>query len=124
MRSRKEAIGMLAIVGACILALAGCSEVAAEEPIRTSTIVLSADGSFTQCRVESFEKEYYQLSELEDMVRQEVLDYVGTVSGQETEGNQAVTDRSWWRCILRTVGSMRTTCQRWTSRPLNCFTAQ
>lgn len=83
-------MGMLAIAGACMLALAGCSEGTVEEPIRTSTIVLSADGSFTQCRVESFDKEDYQLSELESMIRQEVADYLGTLSAQTPEGGQAV----------------------------------
>ena len=73
-----------------MLALAGCGEGAVEEPIRTSTIVLSADGSFTQCRVESFDREDYQLSELENMIRQEVADYLGTSSAQTPEGGQAV----------------------------------
>ena len=90
MRSRKVAIGMLAIAGACMLALAGCGEEKVEEPIRTSTLVLSADGSFTHCRVESFDKEYYQLDELENMIRQEVSDYVGTASGQTADGGQKV----------------------------------
>lgn len=90
MRSRKKAIGMLVMVGVCMLALAGCGEETVEEPIRTSTIVLSADGSFTQCRVESFDKDYYQLGELEGMIRQEVQDYVGTAPGQTADGGQAV----------------------------------
>lgn len=90
MRSRKVAIGMLITVGVCMLALAGCGEEKVEEPIRTSTIVLSADGSFTQYRVESFDKEYYQLSELESMIRQEVSDYVGAASDQAADGSQAV----------------------------------
>lgn len=90
MRSRKAAIGMLVIVGAFMLALTGCGGETVEEPIRTSTIVLSADGGFTQYRVESFEKDYYQLEELENMIRQEVSDYVGTANGQTAEGGQAV----------------------------------
>lgn len=81
MRSRKEAIKMLAIVGVCMLAMAGCGEEPVEEPIRTSTIVLAADGSFTQCRVGSFDKDYYQLGELEEMVRQEVREYTGADDG-------------------------------------------
>ena len=90
MRSRKKPMGMLVIPGACLLALAGCGEETVEEPIRTSTIVLSADGSFTQCRVESFDREDYQLSELESMIRQEGSDYVGMTSAQASEGGQAV----------------------------------
>lgn len=82
MRGRKKAIAVLTALGACMLALAGCSGETVEEPIRTSTIVLSADGSFTQCRVEDFDREYYQLSELDGMIRQEVQDYVGEAAGE------------------------------------------
>lgn len=79
-------MGMLVMAGVCMLALAGCGEGGTvEEPIRTSTIVLSADGSFTQCRVGSFDKDYYQLGELETMIRQEVRDYVGSASGQASD---------------------------------------
>ncbi len=94
MRSRKRA---LVAIGACILALAGCSEAPAPEPISTSTIVLAADGSFIQYRVEDFDSGYYQLSELDAMIRQEVQDYVSGASGSGTvaveqvdtiEGNQ------------------------------------
>lgn len=84
-------MGMLAIAGACMLALAGCGEQAAEEPIRTSTIVLAGDGSFTQCRVEDFDKDYYQLGELENMIRQEVQNYVGTAAAQTADGGFAVS---------------------------------
>lgn len=77
----------LTALGACVLALAGCSGETVEEPIRTSTIVLSADGSFTQCRVEDFDREDYLLSELESMIRQEVQDYAGGAAGE----GQAVT---------------------------------
>ncbi|MCM1118228.1 MAG: hypothetical protein NC543_02565 [bacterium] len=73
MRSGKRA---LVAVGACILALAGCGEAPAPEPISTTTIVLEADGSFIHYRVEDFDSEYYQLSELDGMIRQEVQDYV------------------------------------------------
>lgn len=90
MRIRKKAIGMLTMAGVCMLAMAGCGEGAAEEPIRTSTIVLSADGSFTQCRVEKFDKDYYQLSELESMIRQEVSDYVSIVPVRASESGQSV----------------------------------
>jgi len=87
MRGRRKTIAVLTALGACVLALAGCSEETTEEPIRASTIVLAADGSFTQCRVEDFEREDYQLSELDSMIRQEVQDYVGGVA----EGGQPVT---------------------------------
>lgn len=90
MRSRKVAIGMLVLAETCMLVLAGCGEEKVEEPIRTSTLVLSADGSFTHCRVESFDKEYYQLDELENMIRQEVSEYVGTAPGQTADGSQEV----------------------------------
>lgn len=80
-------IAALAAVGACVLVLAGCGKAPAQEPISTSTIVLGADGSFTQFRVEDFDREYYELSELDGMIRQEVQNYV---SGAPT-GGQAVT---------------------------------
>lgn len=82
MRGRRRGIAVLTALGACMLALAGCSEETTEEPIRTSTIVLAADGSFTQCRVEEFGREDYQLSELDGMIRQEVQDYVGGAAGE------------------------------------------
>ncbi len=80
-------IAALAAMGACMLVLAGCEETTEPEPIRTTTIVLAADGSFTQCRVEDFDSQYYQLSELDSMIRQEVQNYVSGMS----EGGQAVT---------------------------------
>ena len=61
-----------------------------------STLV-AADGSFIQYRVEDFDSGYYQLSELDAMIRQEVQDYVSGASGSGTvaveqvdtiEGNQ------------------------------------
>ena len=81
MRSRKRTIAALAAMGVCVLALAGCGEAPAEEPISTSTIVLAADGSFTHYRVEDFDREYYQLSELDSMIRQEVQNYVSGAPG-------------------------------------------
>lgn len=91
MRSRNRATIVLALAGACMLHLAGCGEEAAPQPISTSTIVLDADGSFTQCRVESFDREYYQLSELESMIRQEVQAYVSGAGGQIADGGQPVS---------------------------------
>ncbi len=90
MRGRKKAIAVLTALGACMLALTGCSEETAEEPIRTSTIVLAVDGSFTQCRVEDFDREDYLLSELDGMIRQEVQDYVGGTVG---EGQAVVVEQ-------------------------------
>lgn len=82
MRSRKKAILALVMAGVCILALAGCGEGGmVDEPIRTSTIVLASDGSFTHYRVDSFDRDDYQLSELEDMIRQEVREYTGAEDG-------------------------------------------
>lgn len=91
MRSRNRATIVLALAGVCILNLTGCGEAAAPEPISTSTIVLDADGSFTQCRVEPFDREYYQLSELESMLRQEVQEYVSGAGGQSADGGQPVS---------------------------------
>lgn len=73
MWSRKSA---LVAVGVCMLALAGCGEAPEPEPISTTTVVLEADGSFIHYRVEDFDSKYYQLSELDAMIRQEVQDYV------------------------------------------------
>jgi hypothetical protein len=81
MRGRKRAIALLTALGACVSILTGCSGETVEEPIRTSTIVLAADGSFTQCRVEDFDRDDYQLSELDGMIRREVQDYVGEAAG-------------------------------------------
>lgn len=91
MRSRNRATIVLALAGVCILNLVGCGEEAAPEPISTSTIVLDADGGFTQCRVEPFDREYYQLSELDSMIRQEVQEYVSGAGGQNADGGQPVS---------------------------------
>lgn len=91
MRSRNRATIVLALAGVCMLNLTGCGEEAAPEPISTSTIVLDADGGFTQCRVEPFDREYYQLSELDSMIRQEVQEYVSGASGQNADGGQLVS---------------------------------
>lgn len=82
---------VLAMIGACMLAMAGCGEAAPEEPISTSTIVLAADGSFTQYRVENFDREYYQLSELDSMIRQEVQNFLSGKPQQNAGGVQAVS---------------------------------
>lgn len=73
-----------------MMAMAGCGEEAVEEPISTSTIVLAEDGSFTQYRIENFDKEYYQLSELDSMIRQEVQAYVSANPGQAADGGEIV----------------------------------
>ncbi|MBO5283298.1 MAG: hypothetical protein J6B43_09260 [Lachnospiraceae bacterium] len=90
MRSRNRVTIALALVGVCLLYLVGCGEEAAQQPISASTLVLEADGSFTQCRVESFDREYYQLSELDSMIRQEVQDFVSGKGGQDADGGQPV----------------------------------
>lgn len=90
MKGRRRAIAVLTALGACVLALAGCGGQTAEEPIRTSTIVLAADGSFTQCRVEGFDREDYQLEELDGMIRQEVRDYLG---GASEEGGPVAVEQ-------------------------------
>ncbi len=91
MRSRNRAAIVLALAGGCILSLTGCGEEAVPEPISTSTIVLDADGSFTQCRVEPFDQEYYQLSELDAMIRQEVQDFVSGKGVQSADDVQPVS---------------------------------
>ena len=91
MRSRNRAIKALALAGVCILNLAGCGAGALDEPINTSAIVLAADGSFTQCRVEALDREYYQLSELDSMIRQEVQDFVNQRGGQNADGEPLVS---------------------------------
>ncbi len=90
MRSRNKATIVLALAGVCLLHLTGCGEEAAQQPIRVSTLVLDADGSFTQCRVEAFDREYYQLSELDSMISQEVQAFVSERDGQDADDGQSV----------------------------------
>lgn len=90
MKGRRRGIAVFTALGACVLALAGCGGETVEEPIRTSTIVLAADGGFTQCRVEDFDREDYQLDELDGMIRQEVRDYLG---GASEEGGPVAVEQ-------------------------------
>ena len=71
-----------------IFGLAGCGEKEVI-PVTEPTVEITADGELIAYLVEDFDKEYYDLGELETMVREEVADFVreqALVTENGTEG--------------------------------------
>jgi len=72
-----------------ILGLTGCAKEEVVIPVTEPTVEITADGELIAYLVEDFDKEYYDLGELETMVRDEVADYVkeqALVTENGTEG--------------------------------------
>ena len=58
-----------------ILCVTGCSKETVYVPVTTNTIEITEDGRVIGYMVEPFDKEYYDLSELDTMVREEIAEY-------------------------------------------------
>lgn len=67
---------LLCIMGIfLVLSLAGCGSNSLDLPIEKGTLILTKDGILTRYIVEDFEESYYLISELEDMVREEIREF-------------------------------------------------
>ena len=76
-----------------IFGLAGCSEKEVI-PVTEPTVEITEDGELIAYLVEDFDKEYYDLGELETMVREEVADFVKDQDLAAEDGKEGMTVES------------------------------
>lgn len=76
-----------------ILGLVGCAE-KEEIPVMEPTVEVTANGELIAYLVEDFDKEYYDLGELDAMVREEVADYVQEQAPVTEAGKDGLTVES------------------------------
>lgn len=72
----KKKVGLFLGLFLSVLFVSGCSK--EEEtyiPVTTNTVEVTEDGRIVSYIVESFEKDYYDINELESMVRTEIEEY-------------------------------------------------
>lgn len=69
--NRKFGIGMIAM----LLMFSGCAQAKLPEVIETSTVAINKDGAVSQYVVETFDKDYYSVSELNQMAVKEAAAY-------------------------------------------------
>lgn len=69
--NRKFSMGMIAM----LLMFSGCAQAKLPEVIETSTVAIKKDGVVSQYVVESFDKDYYSVSELNQMAVKEAAAY-------------------------------------------------
>ena len=76
-----------------MFSLCGCGE---QEviPVTEPTIEITADGELIAYLVESFDKDYYDLGELDNMVREEVADFVKNHALVAGDGKQGMSVES------------------------------
>ena len=72
---------VLIFIFTAVLALSGCSE--AEEDFDETTISVSKRGKVSERIVESFNKDYYDLAELEDEFTRSVMEYNAAMGSEE-----------------------------------------
>ena len=72
---------VLIFIFVAVLALSGCSE--AEEDFDETTISVSKRGKVSERIVESFNKDYYDLAELEDEFTRSVMEYNAAMGSEE-----------------------------------------
>ena len=73
-RNRQIGKGMGLLLCATLL-LSGCGQARVPENVDITSLVISAKGSVQSYLVEEFDKDYYSVSDLADMVVQEAADY-------------------------------------------------
>lgn len=75
MKTGKKTAGFIVCICLSILLLTGCGQTKESNAVESSTIFVSGDGKITTYLVEDFEKDYYNLSELSQMVMDETAEY-------------------------------------------------
>ena len=80
---RKTAI-LIACLLLCSLFVTGCAQEEVYVPVTTNTIEIAEDGSLIGYIVEDFDKDYYDISELDGMVRSEMESYNSEKAGLAT----------------------------------------
>ncbi len=84
---------ILILTSFMIFGLAGCGEKEVI-PVTEPTVEITADGELIAYLVEDFDKEYYDLGELDAMVREEVADYVSEQALVTETGKEGLTVES------------------------------
>ena len=72
---KKKTTGLFLLFLLSTLLVTGCSKEAVYVPVTTNTVEVTEDGRVIGYMVESFDKEYYDIEELESMVRTEIGEY-------------------------------------------------
>lgn len=86
---KKKAIVLMMVLLLSTLLLAGCSEeTAVYVPVTENTIEVTEDGRLIGYIVEPFEKEYYDITELDTMVRSEIDEYNSAKQDLVTEAGR------------------------------------
>ncbi|MDR2043889.1 MAG: hypothetical protein LBQ15_05890 [Clostridium sp.] len=76
MKKRKHTVSSIAgCIGLCAWALSACGQGNISGTAVGSTLAVSKDGTVTSYLVADFDKDYYDISELRDMVLEEVREY-------------------------------------------------
>jgi hypothetical protein len=73
----------------CILLFIGCTKKTESGPITETTLVVAANGSITYYLVEDFDKEYYNVLELNRMAAEEAANY-NEAQGRSAQDNPLV----------------------------------
>lgn len=87
MGKKKTRVLMLMLLLSTLL-FAGCSKETVYVPVTENTIELTEDGRLIGYIVEPFEKEYYDIKELETMVRSEIDEYNAVKQELSTEAGR------------------------------------
>lgn len=66
----------------CVVFLSGCGQAKGPDKIESTTLALNGNGSVTSYLVGNFAREYYSLSELENMVTKEAAAYNALYAGK------------------------------------------
>lgn len=76
MKYKKRATAFIAVcLSVCTLVLSGCTQEAVYVPVTQDTVELTKDGNLIGYIVEDFDKDYYDINELAEMVRSEMDAY-------------------------------------------------
>lgn len=87
-KKRLTGMAMMLLLG--ILCVTGCSKeiTPVPVPVTTDTIEITEDGRIIGYMVETFDKEYYVLGELDAMVREEIAEYNANNQNLSTESGR------------------------------------
>ena len=85
---KKKAIGLVMMLLLSTLLFTGCSKETVYVPVTENTIEVTEEGRLIGYIVEPFEKEYYDITELETMVRSEIDDYNSAKQDLVTEAGR------------------------------------